>query len=98
RLRTRRCRENRLCSTQFLKLLRRFCRFAVDVYVGSELLCETLVFRPASDGCNFVPELRRKLDSQVAQAADALYRNQVAGKRTAVPQRIEGGHSGTEQR
>ena len=80
---------------QFLCCVR---RFAIDVHARSEFLCERRIFGPAPDRRDLVAKLVRELNSEVTQTADALHRNQVAGKRTAVPQRVEGGNSGAEQR
>jgi hypothetical protein len=55
------------------------------------------VFGSAPDGDNLVPKLARKLNPEVPQTANTLYRNQVTGKRSAMPQRVVSSNSGAEQ-
>ena len=72
--------------------------FAVDVDVGSEFLCECGVFGAAADGCDSVAEFGGELDSEVAEAADALDGYEVGGERAAVAEGVEGGDSCAEER
>ncbi len=52
----------------------------------------------AGDGHGAIAALGRILHCQVTEAADAENRHSVAGPRTAVAQRVEGGDAGAEQR
>ena len=83
---------------EFLQFRRRVRRFAVDVQARSELLCEGRIRGAAADRRNLVSEFVRELNPEVAQTADALYRDQVARERAAVPQRVVGGDSGAQER
>jgi His Kinase A (phospho-acceptor) domain len=91
-------RQNDLRATQFLQLFGCVRRFAVNVQARAEFLCECRVFGPAPDSRNLVTKLVRKLNSEVAQTANALHGNNVAWHGAAVPQRIEGGNSGAKKR
>ena len=82
----------------FCNSSRRVRRFAVDVHARSEFLRERRIFGPAPDRRDLVSKLVRELNSEVTQTADTLHRDQVAGERAAVPQRVERGDSGAEQR
>ena len=98
RFRTRSCRQNYLRAAQLLQFLSGVGRFAVDVHARSEFLCECRVFGSAPDRRDLITKLVRELNSEMTQTADTLHRNQVAGQRAAVPQRIVRGNSGAEQR
>ncbi len=89
--------QDYLCSAEFLEFFGGLGGFAVDVDVGSEFLCEGCVFGAASDGCDLVAELGGELDSEVAEAADALDCDEVGGERAAVAEGVEGGDSGAEE-
>ncbi len=80
--------------------MQRLCgvgRFAIDVHARSEFLCQRRIFGTAPDSRDLVTKLARELNSEVTQTADTQHRNQVAGERTAVTQRVESGNSGAEQ-
>src|SRR5215469_9130419 len=79
-------------------MLCRLGRVDVDVCARSELLCERGSLGPAPDRGHFVAKLVRELNRQVAQAADTLHGDKIAGKSTALSKRPKRGNSGTEQR
>src|SRR6185437_9908302 len=62
-----------------------------------ELLRERSVVRPAPDRRHPEAEPARELDAEVAEAADAEHRHQVAGLRAAVPQRVVGRDAGAKK-
>jgi len=53
---------------------------------------------PATDGSYLISKLICELNSEMAQAADPLHRNKIAGKRPAMPQRVVCSDAGAEQR
>src|SRR5437764_896722 len=55
-------------------------------------------FGPATDGSYLISKLICELNSEMAQAADPLHRNKIAGKRPAMPQRVVCSDAGAEQR
>src|SRR5262249_42709661 len=73
-------------------------RLAVDVRTRAELLGEPRVLGAATDGGNPVTKLVPELNPEMAQTTDPQHRNEVARRRAAVPQRVEGGDSSAEQR
>ena len=83
---------------KLLQRLGRVRRLTVDVQTRSELLCERRVLGSAPDGGHVVAELARELNAEVTETADSLHGDEVAGERTTVPQRVEGGNAGAEQR
>ncbi|SPE28870.1 hypothetical protein SBA2_410053 [Acidobacteriia bacterium SbA2] len=91
------CRQNDLCAAQFLQFARSVGRFAIDVHVRSEFLCECGISGSATDRRDFISKLVGELNSQVAQTANTLHRHQVARQRPTVPQRVVGGNSGAQQ-
>src|SRR6266446_8186905 len=95
---TRGCSHHHSCAAQFLQRCRCIRRFAVDVDARSQLLCERLVLSPAPNRGDLITELLRKLNAQVTKPANTLDGNEVAGKRTAVAQRVEHSDAGAEQR
>jgi len=53
---------------------------------------------PRPDRHDLITKFVRELNPEVTKTADTFHRNQVSGERTAMPQRVVGGNSGTEQR
>ena len=56
------------------------------------------IFSAASNCRHSIAKLIRELHSQVPQPANSLHRDEIAGTRTAVPQRIECSDPGAQQR
>src|SRR5215468_10176458 len=56
------------------------------------------MFRSTTDRSHLVAKLISKLDSEMAEAADAFHRNKIAGRRAAVSQSIKRGDSRAQQR
>ena len=81
-----------------MQFLCRVRRFAIDVQARSEFLGESSILGPAPDSRDLVTKLVRELNSEVTKTADTLNRNQVAGERAAVPQRVERRNTGAQQR
>jgi hypothetical protein len=71
--------------------------FAIDVHACAEFLRQSRVFDAAPYSRHLLTEFARELNSKVPQAADALCSNKIAGGRTTVPQRVEGGDSGAQR-
>ena len=59
-------------------------RRAVDVIGSAELAGERFLVRPAIDRDRAKALLRRELDGEMAEAADAVHRHDVAGARAGV--------------
>jgi hypothetical protein len=70
----------------------------VEVVVCPELLGRVGLVGAAGDGDGFEPELVRELHAQVAEAAQAEHRDEVAGAGRAAAQRAEGRHARAGQR
>ena len=77
-----------------------FCNasIAFDAWLSMYTLAPSFLARAAFSGprpiaATLITKLVRKLNCHVTQAADALYRNQVARKRSTMPQRVVGGDS-----
>src|SRR6267142_2543141 len=98
RLTARGRRQDHRCAAQLLKRLRRVCRLAVDVVVRAEAYRELLLGLPARDGGDAESHVPGVLHGQVPEAADPLYRDQVARARTRVAERVEGGQARAEKR
>ena len=77
---------------------RRVLRTAVDVVLRPELARETLLVGASAHGGGAETHLRRELDAEVAEAADAEHGNQIARQRAGVAQGVERGDAGAEQR
>ena len=91
-------REDHLRAAELGQLFRRILRRAVDVDVRAELLRQRLLVRAARDRDGPESHLRRELHAKMAEAADAQHRDQIAGARAAVAQRVECRDAGTQQR
>src|SRR5262249_32457693 len=59
---------------------------------------ERSVFRPAAYRNGAIAKLVSKLNAEMAQAADSLNGNQIAGLGATMAQRVEGGKAGAEKR
>src|SRR5262249_45138269 len=98
RSRVRGCRYNHLCAAELLQLFGSVRRFAVDGRARWEFLGGRRVFGAAPYSRDLISKLVRELDSEVTQTPAPLDRHKVAGVRTAVPQCVEGGNAGAQQR
>src|SRR6266481_5452952 len=90
RFRVGRGHQNGLCAAQLLEFRCCVHRFAVDVHARSELLYEHRIFRSTADRGNLVAKFIPELDSKVAEAANALHRNETARRCAAMSQRVKG--------
>src|SRR5260370_7623161 len=82
--------QNGLCAAQLLEFRCCVHCFAVDVHARSELLYEHRIFRSTADRGNLVAKFIPELDSKVAEAANALHRNETARRCAAMSQRVKG--------
>src|SRR5260370_10690900 len=60
------------------------------LHARSELLYEHRIFRSTADRGNLVAKFIPELDSKVAEAANALHRNETARRCAAMSQRVKG--------
>ena len=71
---------------------------AIDVGVRAELLRELGLVGPARDGDCVEAHPRRVLHAEMSEPANAVHRDEIAGARAAVPQRVEGRHPRAHER
>src|SRR5229473_1837507 len=69
----------------------------VDVLVGAQLERECALVPAARKSDRAETQLARILDAQVAQTADGVHGDEVAGAGPTVAQRVEGGDAGAEE-
>ncbi len=74
-----RCGEDQVGAPQGLKRGNRILSIAVDVMMRPELFSESFFFSSASNGCDLKAHASRKLNSEVAEPADSLNSNELAG-------------------
>jgi hypothetical protein len=65
--------------------------------VGAKLLRQRLFILAAADGDRAEAHLAGVLNAQVAESADSLHSNEIAGARTGIAQRIEDRNAGAKQ-
>ena len=71
--------EDNLRAAELLQFGRRVLRLVVDVVMRAELPGERLFVCSARDGDGFAAHLRRELNGEMTEAADADHSDQVAG-------------------
>jgi len=98
RFRVRRGGEDHFCAAQFLQFRGGVGVFAIDVNVRAEFPGEVAVFGATSNGRNTIAKFVGPLDAEMAEAADALYGDEIAGARTAMAQSVKRCDTGAEKR
>jgi len=98
RFRVRRGGEDHFCAAQFLQFRGGVGVFAIDVNVRAEFPGEVAVFGATSNGRNTIAKFVGPLDAEMAEAADALYGDEIAGARPAVAQSVERCDTGAKKR
>ena len=83
--------EDDLRAADLRERLARDCPRAVNVCVRAELLRELRLVLAARDGDGVEAHPRGELHAEVAEPANAVHGDEIAGARAAVPQRVEGG-------
>jgi hypothetical protein len=91
-------RQDDLRAAELLQLLRHVLGGRVDVDVRAELLGQRLLVLAAGDRHGLEPHLGRVLHAEVAEAADAEDRHDVARPRVGLAQRVVGGDARAQQR
>jgi hypothetical protein len=71
---------------------------AISLSIGSQRTRERFLVATAIDGDGSKSLQRGELHAEMTEAADPVYRNQIARLRAAVPECVEGGKACTEQR
>ena len=71
-------------------------RLAVDVNRRAQLPGQRFFVLSARDGDDVETHLRGVLHSEMTQPTNAMHRDEIAGARAGISQRIEGGQTGTQ--
>src|SRR6267378_2846432 len=96
-LRARRGREDDPGAAEPLQRRSGVALVGVDVSVGAQLERKCALVLAARKGDRAETQLARVLDPQVAEAADGVHGDEIAGASPAVAQRVEGGKAGAEE-
>src|SRR5437870_8693395 len=97
RLAVRRRGQDQVSPSEFLQRLRGGYLLRIDIFVRAELADELRLVRAARDGDGPEAHARGELDAEVAEAADALDRDGIAGTSAAVAERVVRSDARAEQ-
>src|SRR5437870_4583752 len=98
RFRIRRSGEDHFCAAQFLQFRGGIGVLTIDVNVRAEFPGKVAVFGATSNGRDTIAKFVGPLDAEMAEAADALYGDEIAWARPAMAQSIKRCNTGAEKR
>lgn len=86
--------ENEVSAPKFLQGLGGRSGIGIEIFVSAQFLGQRFLVGAAPDGDGAKAHLAGVLNSEMAETADALDRDQVSGARSGIAQRVVNGNAG----